>query len=444
MRDRLSVAMLATVAVLLGGCLPGRGESEPPLRPLLYTEGSNSTANLLPGYEEWTDPAHDPVAWPTRFPTAALSRAPDRATVASALTPAAAMLGVLDALLHGDRDSLETYLFDAPSLSAAARLGEDAARRDAAEIRDATLALYEVFAPGPASRARPGGLAELFAPGSVIVGRGRNLDGSASAEGESPPMHWGSEVTVELTGSDATFVLRFPRLLQGPDGLWRLAAAPAVDARFRTFRALGLDLKPELLAFDQHPWPLTVGSYWHFRTRRPLDGDPTAEGTGRGLITPDGFRDEVSRLDEYPSYRVAHLRRLFDNPSRDSEHLAYLVTPLRVYSCDRECQRRAGDIDWMLSWTQSRTPLLAFPLVPGTGWGAGGLDGRTNVFRVQPEPIDVEVPAGTFGGASEIVRATARGRESFAFVPSVGIVMRRASTGSSTEIEELIEYRILP
>jgi hypothetical protein len=440
---RLHLIHLVTTA-LVAGCARAPSSSEPPLRPLLYTEGSSPGGAPLDGLEEWTDPTYDPVAWPTRFGSVAVARTLERATVASAVTPAAAMVGVVNALLNGDREALESYLFDAASLSESARIGNEAALRDAAEIHDATLALFEAFEPGPASRARPGGLAELFAPGALIVGRGRLLDGTASQPDEHPPMHWGSELSIELVGTGATFVLRFPRLLQGADGRWRLAAAPAIDARFRTFRALGLDLKPELLAFDQHPFPLTVGSYWHYRTRRPLSGDPTAEGTGRGLITPDGFRDEVVRLDEFPSYRVAHLRRLFDNPARSSEYFSYLVTPLRVYPCDRECQRRAGEMDWLLSWAQSRTPLLAFPLTPGLGWGAGGLDGRTNIYRVQPESTDVEVPAGTFTGAMEIVRATARGRESIAFVPSVGTVMRRSSTGSATDIEELIEYRILP
>ncbi len=416
------------------GCDAPFGHGDPPLRPLLYTEAPTGT--------DGSGQHVDPVAWPSEFATRAMTPgAADRAT-GPAATPEQALYGVFAALVAHDEDALDAYLFDGAGLGAAARLGDDAARRDAGEIADAVRRLLATFDPGPASRARDGGLAALLRPTQVVVGRPRTIEGRAIEDPDDgiASMHWGNELTFEVAGTDARFTLRFPRLLRGVDGSWRLGAAPVVDARFVAFRALGIDHKPELLTTDHADLPLTVGNFWHYRTRRPHDG---ASEDGWGVLTQDGYRDEVSEVVEYDGYRVATMRRLFDNPLRTGETWSVLVTPTRVYRCDRECRRNAGTLSWVLTFASRAVPMVVFPLEPGAAWGAGGSDGRSNVFRVQPEFAVSDVPAGVFDEAYEIVRTTPNGREIRYFVRGVGFVATRNDAGFATTLEELTEYRVL-
>ena len=115
-----------------------------------------------------------------------------------------------------------------------------------------------------------------------------------------------------------------------------------------------------------------------------------------------------------------------------------------MYSCSRECVRRSDDPLWTLQYAAREVPLLVFPIVRDSGWGAGGQSVRADVYRVQPEAIEVSIPAGTFADATEIVRSTARGRRSSFFVHGIGYVMRRTESTMESALEELTEYRVLP
>ena len=387
----------------------------------------------------WFDGA-DPVAWPSEH-TTSIAPSADAVVPGPAATPQALMIDVFDALIAQDRDRLLVHTFDPQELSASARMGSAAATELAAEIEESTLDTLSAFEPRSASQTRPEGLRGLLQPGQLVVGRARDIDGAlVDADGEAA-MHWGSELTFSLRGTNIEFVLRFPNILRATDGTWRLRTSPRVDQTFTTYRNLGMDLKPELMNVQHAPFPLRVGNYWQYRTRRPGVG---AEGESYGVLTNDGYRDLIAEIHTHDGYLVAVLRRVYDNPATASERLAYLVTPLRVYSCSRECVRRSDDPLWTLQYAAREVPLLVFPIVRDSGWGAGGQSVRADVYRVQPEAIEVSIPAGTFADATEIVRSTARGRRSSFFVHGIGYVMRRTESTMESALEELTEYRVLP
>ncbi|MFT6400419.1 MAG: hypothetical protein ACJAYU_005190, partial [Bradymonadia bacterium] len=278
----------------------------PPLRPLLHTQAPRGTDRTVLGFEEWQDPNTDPTAWPTEFQTSVVLHG-EAAVPGPSMTPEALVLDVYAALTLGDEARLRSHLFDPTSLAVASRMNADTAQRTADEIADSTQDAFEVFTFGSPSDARAGGLGALLQTGQLVIGRGRNVDGSASSEDEIPIMHWGSELTFSIRNTDIEFVLRFPNLLQDESGVWRLRAAPRVDTRFRTYRNLGLDLKPELMDVEHASIPLGVGNYWHYRTRLP--GVSSEDGDSYGLLTRDGYRDAVTEVMDHGGYRVIRLRR---------------------------------------------------------------------------------------------------------------------------------------
>lgn len=418
----------------------GPPPSEPPLRPLLYTEVASRADGNLEGMDEWTDPTVDPIAWPTESTTqsaTAYSLAMDELP----RTPEAAMLAFLDALLSQRSERLDELCFDAEGYRTAAHASQSAAERDVAEMNEGIAALMTAFEPGPASQARRGGLVELLEPGQLIVGRGRNINGSATRRDETPVMHWGNELSILLRNTNVEFVLRFPRLLVDEQGIWRAASVPVVDARFHTWRGLGMDLKPEMLSDEHAPFPLSVGNYWHYRYQRASD---TSVAPGNSRRAPaDGYRDEVTEIEEHSAYRVVRFRRLFDDPNRPSQTFAWLMTPKRLYSCSRECQRNASNTQWIITYAGTQIPMFVFPLNPGSGWGMGGFDSEDNVWRSAQDRAEVNVPAGNFATSFELTRSVAGGRQLVYFVPGIGVVLRRNNVGLRTEDEELIDYRIM-
>lgn len=437
---------LAAAALLAVGCGTEAPAGDPPLRPLLYTESASTDLASIEGFEEWMDPTVDPVAWPVPADVSARSRgAAQDLVLRPATTPEELMVGVFHCLLQQQREALAPLLFDAESWSRAGRIGADAARREVNTLGAGLDDLFAAFAPAQASLARPEGLRRLLAAGPVVVGRGRTIQGALVRGDEVPVMHWGSELRVELAGTNASFVLRFPRILKDETGHWRLAGVPTVDGRFQAFRALGLDLKRELLLPGHASYPLSVGNFWHYRTRRPapsLEGE--SEGPQPGAITPNGYRDEVTDVIDLDMYRVVRFRRLWDNPSRASETFAWLQTATRIYRCSWDCLRNARDVAWVLAWAPQQSALFSFPAELGMSWGVGGVGVRNPVWRISSEPVNVSVPAGQFPASREFVRTAAGGRDTLYFVPGIGTVMRRQLRGFETEIEELLSYRIMP
>lgn len=442
------VARRPTLAVLalcasLAGCRKPASTTEPPLRPLLYTEPIASD-EPLPGDEMWTRPDLDPVAWPTAWGTHSAAHMPRPRGPAATSNAEQLLVDVVDALLTNDDARFLAHVLDAEGLRDAARMGQDAARVRAAELADEAEETLARFDPGPAAAARPGGLGALLEPTQVVAGRPRLVDGQLVEDPADAELRWGSEVTLQLVGHDQTFTVRFPQLLRRADGTWALGAAPTVDARFATWRRLGMDRKPELMDAEHAAWPLTAGSYWHYRVRQPTADALDEDGEQYGVLTDDGYRDEVVDVSRWDGWRLVRLRRLFDDPSRSSESPALLVTPLHVYDCPRDCIRNADDVGWILAWSERRTPLLVDGVEAGRSWGAGGTDVRNNVYRSSPDPEEAAVPAGTFRTAVEISRSTPGGREARYFAHGIGVVMTRQVAGITTTVEELVDYRILP
>jgi hypothetical protein len=429
---------------MTGGCTSSEVSlPELPLRPLLYTEVTSRVEGGIPGFDEWLAPNYDPLAWPAEASSGVLAH--HVSVVAEPGSAEELMLAVFEALLSEDDGYLQSLVFTREGYMSAARTNETDAQAAIAELEAGVRTLFEQFESPSESQARQDGLRGLIEAGQITVGRGRNLDGSSTTADQIPVMHWNSEMVMRLRDTDVEFVLRFPKVLVGADGVWRLAAAPSVDGRFQAFRALGMDLKPEMMSAEHSAFPLSVGNYWHYRTIRPLSSQPQ-ENNGRAAndSSNSGYRDEVIQTDDHSGYRLARLRRLFDDPNRPSQVFAWLVTPLRIYACTRDCQRSAEDTGWILSYAQNQVPLLVLPALPGEAWGAGGNDTDHNVWRIAPERQEIVVPSGTFPEAVELSRSVAGGQQFVYFASGVGFVMRRNNAGLQTEDEELIDYRIMP
>ena len=439
----------APVALLLlvTGCAPEPRSSEPPLRPLLYTEApaQRGTADE-PGTAPLDDTAQptslDPVAWPTRFSSIPADPSLGDLALVQATTPDRLMLDVFYALVAVDDERLLGHAFTAEELRRTARMGGDAAEEAAAELRADLNALHALFADGSASQRREGGWAELLEPGQIVVGRPRDIDGQALNERDHGDglMHWGSEMVVHVRDTNIDFVLRFPNVIRGTDGLWRLRRAPRMDDRFATWRSAGFDLKEAMMRNEHAPYPVDVGNYWHYRTRRPAAG---GDESTIGALTNFGYRDEVVSVEDHVGYRVARLRRTYDDPTITSERHAILLTALRVYDCDRECVRRRDDASWIVDYAHRTTPELVFPLMLGSGWGAGGRERPSNVHRVQMEYAVADVPSGRYDDAFAIVTSTSQGTRTRFVVPGVGVVLTQTARATHTDLEELTEVRIL-
>ncbi len=429
-------------STLLLGCPPSETAVDEPLRPLLYTEAPVSANGPPTGYEPLVDPAYDPTAWPTVYSSVSPNELGADLSLIQATTPDRLMLDVFYALLDNDRARMMRHAFAPEMLATAARMGEEAAGEAAEQTRAGLDELLTAYNSGSASQRREGGLRELLEPGQIEVGRPRDI-GGAQTEPELAVMHWGSELLVHVRGTNIDFALRFPNILRGSDGLWRLRRAPTMDDRFTTWRAAGFDLKPAMMQNEHAPYPVDVGNYWHYRTRRPGLGAEGGSDSTYGVLTNLGFRDEVSSVEEFVGYRIARIRRIYDNPSITSERDALLLTPLRVYDCDRECVRRREDASWVLDYAHRTTPLLVFPLIHGEGWGPGGRPQNSNRYRVGAEPEPADVPSGVYPASYAIASSTPRGRATRYVVPGVGVVLRRLESTTETHLEELIEYRIL-
>ena len=422
---------------LLSGCTPNSAEtSEPPLRPLLYTEAALGIDPTIETYRAWQD-GSDPVAYPSEHQTMAAETF-ETLDVAQQQTPEALMMTVFLALMNQNHEMLETCLFTPEQLASSAHMGQEAARRVAASIQEDSFDTMALFDQGAPSQARVGGLSSILEAGQIVVGRGRRLNGSVIERNEEPAMYWGSEISFGLIEGNISFELRFPKLLLGPEGRWFLGSAPVADANFRAYRETGMDLKPELMTVEHASFPLSVGSFWEFRTRLPsiMEGEYGAN--------TEGYRDEVVSVDVYNGYRVARIQRSFRQPDVSPESYAYLITPTQVYDCSRQCRRRSANLSWILAYCQRRTPLFVFPLQAGNAWGSGGQREGQTTYHVQLDTVHIGSPAGNFLNTFEIVRSTARGRESTFFQRGIGVVMKRTQSSNETNIIELTSYRILP
>ncbi len=441
--NRLAAGTLAIVALAAPACdeAPPRDETREPLRPLLYTESPARTAPVVAGFEEWTRPDVDPVAWPSTFDTSDPNLPPGPAT-----SPHALLLNTYRALVEHRTPELDALVFDPAGYASLARASDETARERTRALRDALGSLAEgTFAPPAPSMGRDGGLAGQLVAGSITLGAPRRADGQPTQGDEAPVLYLQSRIGFRWEGTPVAFSLLVPRMGRDLDGVWHLLAAPTPDAAFEAYRRAGLDLNPALMRSDHASFPLSVGSYWHYRVTRPGPPREPKDDEGDLLAPPvEGFRDEVEDIADHGAYRVVRMLRSPDDPADPPSRHAWLVTPLHLYRCDRECQNRARDPRWMLAWIRRETPAITLPARPDRSWGPSGRTDGTPVVRVQRDPVPMELPAGTYAATLEHVRNIPSGRESLFVVPSVGIVARRISTRAETRLEELTDYRVMP
>lgn len=423
-------------ALLVSGCDPAP-QGAPPLRPLLYTEAHGGATDAPPGYESWTPDAGDPVAWPTRFGTRA-ENVRRSATPHEAARSAEALLeGVTRALLEGDEEALSLYLFSADELQASARMRPAGAASEAQNIRDATVGLLRRLHADRASERIEGGLATQLRIGQTQLGRGRRIDGGASEDPDEIVLHWSNEVRLHHTRHALSFGLHFRRILRGSDGIWRLQEAPRPDLGMNQFHASGLHLRSDLMAADAFPLPVAEGAFWHYRARLP------EEDLDARLQQQRGYRDEVTRVEDYGLYRIVHMQRRHDPPSSRLEPYLWLQTPRGLWHCNWECRRHRENLEWLLTYMRYQTPWLALPLHPMARWGAGG-DPEGSTWRVRVPEEAIDVPAGRFLRAYEIARTSASGRDSRWLAPGIGIILRESTEPGEASVYELMHYRILP
>lgn len=433
--------IFAIGALLLAtGCggEPEIDESKLPLRPLLYTESQGEGLPRPEELEEWTRAGVDPVAWQSG---AAEVEAPDEFAPAS--SPQALLTATYRALIAGKPDPIDALTFEPATFGAITGTSVSAARDKSAELRKSLQELAtRTFGTPRASFAREGGLGGQLVTTSVTLGSPHLLNGATPGEGQKPEMLWNSTLQLRWSGTQVSFTLHFPKIARDKNSDWRLLAAPTVDANFLAFRAAGLDLNTALMGREHASFPLSVGNFWHYRVtypgRKPLTGVKALEAP------VEDFRDEVEELDDYGSYRVVRLLRTPDNPAESPSRFAWLVTPLQVYRCDRECQTRAEDARWLLAWMRRESPELVLPAQLDARWGPGGREAETSVVHISRDAVPMALPAGNYPESFEVVRQLASGKQSLYFVPSVGIIARRLVGRGETRLEELTSIRIMP
>ena len=204
----VATALAAVLLASLIGCRRPAQESDPPLRPLLFTETPGGDRIVA------SPEGSDPVAFPSEFSTSAPAPPAD-AGYPPATSPEHLLQYSVAALLTNNTTVFRRYTYDAASLALNARMSLPAAR-DAEEIltRDVS-ATFDLFDPGPESAQRPGALSAQLEPTQITVGSPHLLDGSKPHAGDDPVMYWGSEVELHVKSTPAvTFTLRFPKILR--------------------------------------------------------------------------------------------------------------------------------------------------------------------------------------------------------------------------------------
>ncbi|MCA9562205.1 MAG: hypothetical protein KC561_01890, partial [Myxococcales bacterium] len=258
---------------------------------------------------------------------------------------------------------------------------------------------------------------------------------------------WGTDIRIRLEDTDLEFSIRLPKSLRTEDGNWGLAEPPELGGRLQMFVDMGFHLSPRLLAFEHYPMPYFSGNYWSYQIRTVERVDSTEE-TGR-LHERDSelprLRIEVESREDYGSYALVTLLYTYSDPSERPEREHLLLTPKRIFPCNRDCRRNINDLSWLLSHASSVvTPDLVFPLEPGMGWRRGGRSDPDGEYRTWTETEEVSVPAGHYTAAIRVVYPRTVGREHRFFVSGLGTVLRRVDGPLETTYYELIDYRIIP
>lgn len=435
-----SLALVAATAVAASACNDSRTpRSEPPLRPLLYTENHVGLPDL-PGWELWTEPNLDPHA----YPGIAAERRHQRAVgdAYDLRSPEGVMRAAYEAATRGDLDRLLALALDEQGLITYARVPIARAPERHEALTRSLEAFMRHFRPDSATDARPDGLSGLIQPTAITLGAPRTTDGAIVEDRDAATMYSANTLRVHVLSSTIDFDLRFPRLLKTDEGDWKIAEAPTVSDTWEAFRRPGLDLKPELLDAEHAPFPFDVGNYWHYEVKLvPLDGTTAADDVAptRALA----YRDTVSEVFHGSVYQVVALRRTFSDPARSPETRQLLVTTRHIYPCSGECYRRRDNLNFLIGYMGRTTPLLVSPSLRSHGWREGGRAGGRTTRVAEVSPVPIIVPAGSFNQVVHIRRADGGTGSSVYFTDGIGILREEQRQGAVLQQANLVQYRIL-
>ena len=157
------------------------------------------------------------------------------------------------------------------------------------------------------------------------------------------------------------------------------------------------------------------------------------------------FRDEVVSREDFGGYSLVRIRRVWIESERENESRWYLLTPRRVFECNRECRRNIESIDWLLGHLSgSVTPDYIFPLSLGLSWRRGGRPDLDGDYRTWSSFEVIEVPSGRFERTIRVTSSGRDGRENVFFSGGLGVVLERIDGATHTTFHALMDYRIIP
>jgi hypothetical protein len=332
------------------------------------------------------------------------------------------------------------------------RLDPAEAARIIDEVIAESLPAWRAFGAEHVSQLPEQGLGAVFSFEGLALGAGRTLGGKLAYGDEVVAQRWGNVLTLGLRGTDVRFELTISKILHVPAHEGRpahlaIAGPVRLSKQLEVFLEAGLHLKAELLRSQEYPYPLSVGNFWRYRRYRVREQLAEQDALLAELAAPEQTFEatevlqEVVSIERHGSMRLVRMRWSYNDQALTKLEQAWLVTPRRIYLCDRGCLRRVEDLGWLLHQLPHESPLFVFDRARGA-----------HVLR------DVEVPAGTFIAAHlHTQRINGASPDPFvqlslmerAFAPGRGLVWQRL-TGKSAAgepvvfIEELVESRIMP
>jgi len=406
---------------LVGGCeVPFR--SEPPLRPLVYTENPDITPEgvairesrllrkLASGSTDgrWGDIQVQEIEFPPLE------------------TPEAFGQALANALLQRSRNHWEFLFVQPEEYSGMVHMPIDRSRAWVDDLQAQSQDLWQRFEPPAVSDSRPGGWAAVFEFHAIVTGEGRSVDGKLAKTPEDIAQYWNVLLKLKFLPRDAIVDIRLPKVLviRNEFGVvHRLAAAPASEALLNTLFDAGLHLRPELLSPNEYPYPLRVGAFWRYRRESANQADQIV-------------LQEVVAVDHLNGVLLAQIRESLSGQDTTSRDTFWALTPTRIFPCDASCRRNLEDTSWTLRYFHNTTPEFRFPL-RSEEWGS--FQGAP-AHQVRPAG-EVDVPGGLFPQTFEIIR---RGSCTITerFVWRKGVVTREKSCSGSSEKDILLEYRL--
>jgi hypothetical protein len=420
-------------------------DAPPPLQPLIYTELPGLTPDAAALRERRM--LRDLVGVPSGGEPVAQAAAP-------VYPQDAQELGELFARgLLGTREVGWEDAFAAPEdYARMVKLDPAEAARAMDEVIAASLPAWRAFGADHVSQLPEGGLDALFSFEGLTVGAGRTLAGRLAYGNDVVAQRWGNVLTLGLRGTNVRFDVTISKILHIPANGERpahlaIAGPVRLERRLEVFLEAGLHLKPELLRSQEYPYPLSVGNFWRYRRYRVREQQAPQDELLAELSAPAETFDatevlqEVMSIERHNSMRLVRMRWSYNDQALTKIEQSWLVSPRRIYLCDRTCLRRVEELDWLLRQLPRETPLFVFDRARGE-----------RVLR------DVEVPAGAFIAAhittqrttlSEVDPFIQISEMERAFAPGRGLVRQelRGKTSAGEPVvmvEELVESRIMP